>query len=331
MSEKPLLSVRAIAKTYAQRAGAFSAPKQVRAVDNVSFDIAPGETLGLVGESGSGKSTTGRLVLGLEMADEGAVTFAGEALPQESTAAWRTLRADMQMIFQDPLGALDRRLAIANQIAEPLDIHQRGGKTERLERVAMLLRSVGLSADHGSRLPSELSGGQRQRAVLARALATSPRFLVCDEPVSALDVSIQAQIINLLADLQSELGLTLLFISHDLRVVRQISHRVAVMYLGRIVETGPADTLFANPRHPYTQALVSASPAPGKRSAQRIILRGDPPDPAARPAGCAFHPRCAHALPLCQISQPALAPTSPGHEVACHLATPSGALASEAA
>ena len=315
----PLLEVNAISKSYALRAGMFRPAAKVQAVDRVSFYLRTGETLGLVGESGSGKSTTGRLALGLEEPSSGTVSFEGAALPPRDSLAWRQQRAKMQMIFQDPLGALDRRLSIADQIIEPLDIHDIGTAHERQASVRELLRSVGLSADYGQRLPSELSGGQRQRVVLARALATRPRFLVCDEPVSALDVSIQAQVINLLADLQADLGLTLLFISHDLRVVRQISHRVAVMYLGRIVEIGRADRIFAKPQHPYTQALVSASPTPGRRRTERIILHGDPPNPAARPSGCAFHPRCAHALARCKIDAPDLIQIQPEQSAACHL------------
>jgi peptide/nickel transport system ATP-binding protein len=223
------------------------------------------------------------------------------------------------MIFQDPLGALDRRWTIARQVREPLDIHAIGDDASRAVRVEELLHSVGLAHDQGLRYPHELSGGQRQRAVIARALATRPDFLVCDEPVSALDVSIQAQVINLLIDLQAELGLTMLFISHDLRVVRQISRRVAVMYLGRIVELGDADHLFAAPQHPYTRALVSASPAPGRRNAERIVLTGDPPNPAARPAGCAFHSRCSHAFARCRMESPDLVEIAPDRSVACHL------------
>ena len=262
----PLVSVDRLVRTYPMRAGMFGRPRGVCAVDGVTFEINRGETLGLVGESGSGKSTTGRLVLGLENPDAGSVAFNGRQLPAMDTPEWRAPRARMQMIFQDPLGALDRRLPIAAQVREPLDIHAIGDEAFRTARVGELMRSVRLSDDVGQRYPHELSGGQRQRAVLARALATKPDFLVCDEPVSALDVSIQAQVVNLLIDLQAELDLTMLFISHDLRVVRQISERVAVMYLGRMVELGNADDLFVSPQHPYTRALVSASPAPGRRS-----------------------------------------------------------------
>jgi peptide/nickel transport system ATP-binding protein len=315
----PLVKVEAIVRSYRMRSGMFGRVADLRAVDGVSFDIQRGETLGLVGESGSGKSTTGRMVLGLEAPDSGSVAFDQAAMPTTGSAAWRSQRARMQMIFQDPLGALDRRWPIAKQVREPLDIHAIGDDASRAARTDELLRSVGLSHDQGLRYPHELSGGQRQRAVIARALATRPDFLVCDEPVSALDVSIQAQVINLLIDLQVELGLTMLFISHDLRVVRQISRRVAVMYLGRIVELGDADHLFAAPQHPYTRALVSASPAPGRRSTERIVLTGDPPNPAARPAGCVFHPRCSHAFARCRVESPTLVEIAPDRSVACHL------------
>jgi peptide/nickel transport system ATP-binding protein len=315
----PLVQARGLKKIYVTRRGLFGRLSHVRAVDDVSFEIARGETLGLVGESGSGKSTTGRLVLGFETVDGGEAKFDGAALPAIGSDAWRAQRARAQMIYQDPLGALDRRLTILQQVREPLDIHNTGDRAGRDQVALELLRSVDLSAEHGRRYPGELSGGQRQRAVLARALATRPDFLVCDEPVSALDVSIQAQVVNLLCDLQAKLSLTMLFISHDLRVVRQVSQRVAVMYLGQIVETGSADDLFAEPLHPYTKALVSASPAPGRRSAGRTVLQGDPPNPANRPSGCAFHPRCPSALPRCRVEPPAVSQPNATRSVACHL------------
>jgi peptide/nickel transport system ATP-binding protein len=322
-----LVEAEGLVRTYSMRAGIFGKPVAIRAVDGVSLSIGRGETVGLVGESGSGKSTTGRMLLGLERPDAGTVTYNGRPMPALDSPDWRMLRARMQMVFQDPLGALDRRLPVADQIREPLDIHGIGDPALRAGRVGELLGSVGLSADHGRRYPFELSGGQRQRAVVARALATRPDFLVCDEPVSALDVSIQAQVVNLLGDLQAELGIAMLFISHDLRVVRQISRRVAVMYLGRIVEEGSADDLFAEPMHPYTQALVSASPAPGRRSARRIVLKGDPPDPAARPRGCAFHPRCASAYARCREEMPVLRASIGERRVACHLVEERGGAA----
>jgi peptide/nickel transport system ATP-binding protein len=315
----PLLEVTNIRKTYWMRSGLFGKAAAVHAVDDVSLIVRKGETLGLVGESGSGKSTTGRMVLGLESPDAGSVRFEGSAMAPTGSAEWRRQRARMQMIFQDPLGALDRRLTAAQQIREPLDIHQIGDMADREHRLAELLRAVDLTREHARRYPAELSGGQRQRVVLARALATRPEFLVCDEPVSALDVSIQAQVINLLADLQAQLDLTLLFISHDLRVVRQVSNPVAVMYLGRIVESGSADDLFVSPQHPYTEALVSASPSPERRSANRIVLSGDPPDPVSRPPGCAFHPRCPRVIARCRSEAPALLPLAGNRQVACHL------------
>jgi peptide/nickel transport system ATP-binding protein len=315
----PLVEVEHVRRTYVMRAGLFGRAARVDAVDDVSLRIRKGRTLGLVGESGSGKSTLGRLALGLEPADAGSVRFAGLAMAPVGSVNWRSQRARMQMVFQDPLGALDRRLTAAKQIREPLDIHGIGDAQGRASRVAELLRSVDLTPDHAGRYPSELSGGQRQRVVIARALATQPDFLVCDEPVSALDVSIQAQVVNLLADLQASLSLTMLFISHDLRVVRQISEEIAVMYLGRIVEQGAADDLFAHPQHPYTEALVSASPVPLQSRGNRIVLRGDPPDPAARPSGCGFHPRCPRAIDRCRSETPVLQDTHGGRLVACHL------------
>ena len=314
-----LLEAEGLVRRYAMRRGIMGRAVEVRAVDCVSLKLERGRTLGLVGESGCGKSTTGRLVLGMEMPDAGRVSFEGATMPQPGSKAWRKLRARMQMVFQDPLGALDRRLPIATQIAEPLDIHAIGAASERTARVEALLRAVGLRPDQGARYPHELSGGQRQRAVLARALATDPAVLVCDEPISALDVSIQAQVMNLLLDLQEQFGTSMLFVSHDLRAVRQVSHRVAVMYLGRIVEEGEPDAVLHDPAHPYTRALVSAIPHPG-RTGQRMVLQGDPPNPADRPSGCAFHPRCPVANSLCAREAPVLKPRADGRLIACHVA-----------
>jgi len=316
MRNVPLLEAHGLVRRYTMRRGLFGRPVVLRAVNGVSLRLERGRTLGLVGESGCGKSTTGRLVLGLEMPDEGSVAFEGRPMPRPGTPAWRTLRARMQMVFQDPLGALDRRLTIATQLAEPLVIH---GLPDAPARVEMLLRAVGLRPDHGARYPHELSGGQRQRAVLARALATDPALLVCDEPISALDVSIQAQVMNLLVELQARFGMAILFISHDLRAVRQVSHSIAVMYLGSIVEEGEADAVLREPAHPYAQALVSAIPHPGKVK-RRILLQGDPPDPSLRPPGCAFHPRCPVAVARCAQDAPVLKPRGDGRLVACHLA-----------
>lgn len=316
----PLLKVDGLKRSYKvrQAGGLLGTRGDLKAVDGVSFEIRRGETLGLVGESGCGKSTTAKLVLGLLPASAGTVTFDGKSVTAVRDAAWREMRQRMQMVYQDPLGALDRRLTAERQIREPLDIFRIGQGPERDQRVLDLLDAVGLPRAAAGRYPHELSGGQRQRVVLARALILQPSLLVCDEPISALDVSIQAQVINLLVDLQSKLGLTMLFISHDLKVVRQISHRVAVMYLGRIVERGDPDQLMRQPAHPYTQALVSAVPNPRARHHRRIVLEGDPPNPVNVPRGCSFHPRCPIASVRCREETPVLAPTADSHLVACH-------------
>ena len=317
----PLLEARELSRHYAVRKSLrpWSPPATLRAVDGVSFQLRPGRTLGLVGESGCGKSTTARLVLGLLPPTGGEVRFEGEVVPSRRGPAWRALRRRMQMVYQDPLAVLDRRLPAVEQVAEPLAVFGEGAAAQRRERARALMASVGLATHLMDRYPHELSGGQRQRVVIARALVLSPRLLVCDEPVSALDVSVQAQVINLMQDLQAERGVAYLFISHDLKVVRQVSHEVAVMYLGRIVEQGPAEELFQRPLHPYTRALVSAVPSPwGDAGAQRIVLQGDPPSPAQVPSGCAFHPRCPVARPECGTVRPELDDVGGGRRVACH-------------
>lgn len=302
----PILQASGLVQQYGTAKTLFGKASLVRAVDGVDLTVNSGEVLGIVGESGSGKSTLGRMLLGLEAPFQGQVTYQGQPMPAPHSPEWRRLRAQMQLIFQDPLAALDRRLTIAAQIAEPLEIHGLASGEDLQSRVAGLIARVGLRPDQARSYPHELSGGQRQRVVIARALASNPRFLVCDEPVSALDVSIQAQVVNLLRDLQERDGLTMVFISHDLKVVRNICDRVAVMYLGRIVEEAPSDQIFSDPRHPYTQALVSSVPTAGAGLRGRIILQGEPPNPAARPSGCAFHPRCRLADAACARSVPAL-------------------------
>ncbi len=316
-----LLEADDLVRIYSGRSGLFGKVQPVRAVDGVSLRLAQGETLGIVGESGSGKSTLGRMLLGVDPAQGGSVRFDGQPMPASGSADWRGLRARMQMVHQDPLAALDRRLTIAMQIREPLDIHKIGTDDTRTARVHELMQAVGLRPDQAGRFPHELSGGQRQRVVIARALASDPDMLVCDEPVSALDVSIQAQVVNLLRTLLQQTGLGMVFISHDLKVVRNLCDRVAVMYLGRIVEEGPSEELFANPRHPYTQALVSSVPEPGKRLDGRVILQGEPPNPAKRPSGCAFHPRCHMATDICRGVIPELHAIGEGRTAACHLVT----------
>jgi oligopeptide/dipeptide ABC transporter ATP-binding protein len=267
----------------------------VRAVDGVSFTIAEGETLGLVGESGCGKSTVGRTILRLEEPTSGSVTFEGKDIFSIAPRELRTLRRRMQIVFQDPYGSLNPRMRIGRAVAEGIEIHGLAPRAEIPERVGSLLAEVGLDPEAAVRYPHEFSGGQRQRIGIARALAVEPMFLVCDEPVSSLDVSVQAQVINLLAELQRARGLSLLFIAHDLAIVRQLARRTLVMYLGRVVETAPTESLLATPRHPYTQALLSAAPEPEPTvTRSRIVLGGEPPSPSAPPSGCAFHPRCFH-------------------------------------
>jgi len=294
----------------------------VRAVDGVSFTIAPGETVGLVGESGCGKTTLGRAVIRLVEPTEGEIVFEGQELTRLKGPALRALRRKFQMIFQDPFASLNPRARVENIIGQALDIHRLApDATARRRRVESLLQDVGLEASHAQRYPHEFSGGQRQRIGIARALAVEPRLIVCDEPVSALDVSVQAQIVNLLRDLQQQHGMAYLFVAHDLAVVRHISRRILVMYLGRIVESGPARSICQSPKHPYTQALISAVPVvdpDSKRS--RITLACDVPSPIHPPAGCHFHPRCPVAEARCKTEAPALRELAPGHWASCHLA-----------
>ena len=290
----------------------------VRAVDDVSFQINAGETLGLVGESGCGKSTVGRCLLRLIEPTSGAVVFEGGNILELGHRDLQALRREMQIIFQDPYASLNPRLRVRSIVGEPLKIHGIGSKQERYERVADLLQKVGLDPKYGDRYPHEFSGGQRQRIGIARALALNPKLIICDEPVSALDVSVQAQVVNLLQELQDEFGLTYLFISHGLAVVEHISDRVAVMYLGKIVEICDAEELYRAPLHPYTQALLSAIPVPDPtQKRERIVLRGDVPTPINPPSGCRFRTRCQYALPECGETVPKLRELSPGHFAAC--------------
>ncbi len=321
-----LLEVRGLKKHFPIERGLLRrVVGHVKAVDGVSFSIDEGETLGLVGESGCGKTTTGRLVLRAMEPTSGAVLLRqGEAmidLTRMSRRQLKPIRKDVQIIFQDPFSSLSPRMSVLDIVSEPLQIHGLGDEAQRRARVRELLEMVGLRVQHMNRYPYAFSGGQRQRIGIARALALQPKLIVCDEPVSALDVSIQAQVLNLLKDLQSEFGLAYLFIAHDLGVVEHISDRVAVMYLGRIVELGPAAELYSAPKHPYTEALLSAVPAAAPRAKrQRIVLQGDVPNPANPPSGCAFHPRCRYAQDICRTTTPELAATSQGHVAACHFA-----------
>ncbi|MGD9016029.1 MAG: dipeptide ABC transporter ATP-binding protein [Desulfobacterales bacterium] len=319
-----LLEVKDMKKYFPIRGGIFSkVVDQVKAVDGISFSMKTGEILGLVGESGCGKTTAGRVVLGLMSPTEGEVRFEGMDIFSLSREQLRRVRQHMQIIFQDPYASLNPRMTVESIIGEPLYIHFGMSFAKQRERVGELMRTVGLSPDHMQRYPHEFSGGQRQRIGIARALSLDPKLIVCDEAVSALDVSIQAQVINLLEDLQSRFGFAYLFIAHDLSVIKHISSRVAVMYLGRIVETAATDALYARPLHPYTEALLSAVPVPDPTlKRKRIMLEGDVPSPINPPSGCRFRTRCPFAQAICSEEEPVLLPIHSGHTVACHFIRP---------
>jgi peptide/nickel transport system ATP-binding protein len=323
MSAAPAtLEVRGLRKYFATRKGFLSRNAgTVRAVDDISFSIQHGETLGLVGESGCGKSTAGKTILKLIEPSGGTIRLRGQDITGLDKAALRPLRREMQMVFQDPYSSLNPRMTAGEIVAEPLDVHRIASGAEREDRAASLFARVGLRADQMTDFPHQFSGGQRQRIGIARALAVSPSLIVCDEPVSALDVSIQAQVINLLMDLQDEYRLSYLFIAHDLAVVKHISHRIAVMYLGRIVELAPAADIFATPLHPYTETLLAAVPIPDPRVKRKrqVALAGDVPSPINPPSGCHLHTRCPHASERCRLEAPQLRELAPDHWVSCHL------------
>ncbi len=321
MQDQVLVKVENLKKYYPVRGGVLrQITDWVQAVDDVSFEIYRGETLGLVGESGCGKTTVGRTILNLIEPTDGKVFIEGKNVFELNRRELKALRSEMQIIFQDPFASLDPRISIAESIAEGMKIHRMGNGKERFEEVLSILKKVGMEEYHARRFPHEFSGGQRQRIGIARALALKPKFIVCDEPVSALDVSIQSQVLNLLNDLQKEFNLAYLFIAHNLSVVEHISDRVAVMYLGKIVELATREELFRNPLHPYTQALMSAVPVPDpdlKR--ERIILEGDVPSPLDPPSGCRFHPRCPFVMDHCKVEEPEFKPHPSGSQVACWL------------
>ncbi len=325
MSEN-VLQVEDLVKHFTVGSGLRKSSEAVRAVDGVSLQIAPGQVLGLVGESGSGKTTVGRCVVRLIAPTSGSVRLQGRELVGLGARELRPLRRQMHIVFQDPYSSLNPRMTVGQVVSEPLRLHKVASGDERTDRVDDMLRQVGLRTDLRHRFPHELSGGQRQRVGLARALVLRPALLVADEPVSALDVSVQASILNLVSELQSELGFSCLFITHDLTVVEHVSDQIAVMYLGKIVEMSSREQLFADPQHPYTQALLSAAPLPDpavQRTLHRVVLAGDPPSPIDPPPGCPFHPRCPVAQDRCRVEVPVLHEvTGPGHAVACHLVDP---------
>ena len=316
----PFLEVKGLKKYFPVRGALGTTVQEVKAVNDVSFTLYRGETFGLVGESGCGKSTLGRTILRLTEPTEGEAIYEGADIFAMSSAELIKARQDLQMVFQDPYSSLNPRKRIGTTLEEALKIHKIGTKEERSDRVLNILNRVGLQADHYYRYPHEFSGGQRQRVGIARALTMDPKLIVCDEPVSALDVSIQSQIINLLKELQNELGLTFLFIAHDISVVRYISDRIGVMYLGQMVEQAETDDIFEDPRHPYTQALLSSVPVPSiAPRKERIVLEGELPSPLNPPYGCVFHTRCPLAKPECKTEVPVVKEVTPGHQVACHL------------
>ncbi len=324
--QTPLLKVEHLSKEFPANSGVFAShfsKRVVSAVNDVSFEIMPGETFGLVGESGCGKSTTGRTIMHLNRPTGGKVFFEGRDVSAMNKKELKAMRREMQFIFQDPYASLNPRMTIGEIVSEPMTIHGIGTKAERMERVRELLDVVGLNPEHINRYPHEFSGGQRQRVGIARAFILRPKLIICDEPVSALDVSIQAQVLNLLKKLQDKYGTAYLFIAHDLSVVQHISDRVAVMYLGKMVELSDWKSLYAQPHHPYTQSLLSAVPVPDpdiQKTRKRIILAGDPPSPLDPPAGCRFHTRCPIAQEICGREQPAFNEVEPGHFCACHFA-----------
>lgn len=322
-NRKNLIEVQGLKQYFAKTSGLLGKNVQyIKAVDNVSFYIKKGETLGIVGESGCGKSTTGRTLIKLYEPTDGKILFDGEDITRYNEKQMLPFRKRMQMVFQDPYASLNSRMTINEIIGEAMETHHIATGAEKNERILELLNRVGLMKDHASRYPHEFSGGQRQRVGIARALAVNPEFVICDEPISALDVSIQAQVINMLEDLQNEMGLTYLFIAHDLSMVKHISNRIGVMYLGNLVEIGGSDEINEHPAHPYTEALLSAVPLPDPRLARerkRIVLQGDVPSPLNPPSGCPFRTRCSKCMKVCSEVKPTLQEIAPGHQVACHL------------